>query len=408
MNRLDILKSRRRSLVADIAPLAGLRSLTTAQKETFNSAEREIRSIDSDIAHDPDTLRQTNPFLGLTRGEIARYSINRAINCLLSNRPLDGLEAAASDAEQKRCGRDMHKGGMGFFVPAEIFARDRRALQASDSSLGGNTVASQVATGLTVPLLRNGSRVVELGGRVISGLVGNADIPRVLTGSAVYWLTETGQVAQSNPTFGQIALKPRQLGASVQYTRQFLAQSSLDAELFVQDDINSQMGVELDRVAIAGKGGVEPLGILNLSASDRAPSVTFGASATWAKILAFENNVENANALINDPAYLTTPNAKTKWKAIQKASNNAIYLWETPGNSVNGCRARSSLNVPGDVAVFGDFSQVIFGEWIGNQIVVDPFTDARKSLVNLTLEKQIDVVIRQAKAFSVSTDSAAQ
>ena len=412
MNRLKTLNEIRGAKFKELDALrvsADKRSLNTEERTKFDTLAVEIEGIDSDIAREnraAGLTRQENSELGLSKSEKKRYSLLRACNLIAQGKPLDGFELEVSTAEEKRCERE--RNASGFFVPSDILGRNVRALQATDVTLGGSTVDSDVMFENMVPLLRNATKVLELGGRVISGLTGNYDIPRVLTGTTVAWLNENGQVTQSNPTFGQIALKPRRLAASGQYTRQFMAQSGLDADAFFQDDINRQFAVELDRVAINGSGGSQPLGILNQASTDLATAVTFGASATWAKAVLFEGNVESQNALLNEPAYLTTPNAKAKWKTIQKAANNAIYLWETPDNTCNGYRARASLNVPSDLMIFGDFSQVIFGEWLGNQIIVDPYTGARSSLVNITIEKQMDMVIRQTKSFCVSTDSAAQ
>jgi HK97 family phage major capsid protein len=205
-------------------------------------------------------------------------------------------------------------------------------------------------------------------------------------------------------------MKPRRLGATTAYTKQLLAQGSPDIDAFIKEDILAKFGVEIDRAAINGAGANEPLGILNLATGDRATSVTFGAAPTWAKVVSFETLVETANALgLPGGAYgfLTTPGVRGAWKTTPKVSAQANYLWEN-GDMVNGYMARSTNQVPSNKVIFGQFGQVLIGEWAGTDIVVDPYTLATTGQVKVTIQKLMDIVIRQGKAFSVSTDSGAQ
>jgi len=58
--------------------------------------------------------------------------------------------------------------------------------------------------------------------------------------------------------------------------------------------------------------------------------------------------------------------------------------------------------------IFGQFGQVIYGEWAGVDLTVDPYSAAATGQVYVTMNKFADMVIRQGKAFSISTDSGAQ
>jgi HK97 family phage major capsid protein len=357
------------------------------------------------------STRQLDAMLGMSRRDIGRYSIMRAAQMILANKPLDGIEAEMSQEEARR----LERKPSGFFVPEEIFANGRRAraqrMQLAGSPPdGGFTIAEEVMTNEMVGVLRNESFVMQLGARVIPGLTGDVSIPRVVTGSTMYWVGEGSSIPRSSATFGQIIMRPRRLGGSVQYTKEFLAQSSLDAEAFLRDDLNLSRATELDRVAINGKGGAEPLGILNLAQADRSTSVTFGGAATFAKLVEFEANVGKSNALSGTPAYLTTWGSKAKWKTIQRFTNGGIGLWNTD-EDVAGYRGRATAQFPSsplaDQAIFGDFSQVIYGQWLGNDLVIDPYTGKREGLVEICLQQVIDMVVRQSKAFAISTDTGA-
>lgn len=371
------------------------------------SEDQFNREALNSLGAEPAAPTQMRAELGMNPKDVKRYSFMRAISLIASGKPLDGLEREMSDAEATRIGRKAE----GFFVPHEAFAaaRAHRTLQAGSAPDGGYTVAQTVDTANLVELLRNQSRLVELGARVITGLTGDVTIPRVLTGSIAYWVGENGTIAGSSPTFGQIAMKPRRIGASVPYTKQFLAQTSLDAESFVRDDMLQAIAVELDRVGINGAGGAEPIGILNLAAAERAASVTFGGAATWAKYVEFWKVVADINAVLGDPAYLTTPASAAKAMTIAKFTNTGLPIWD--GDKIGVNRARWSNQFPSsptaNQVIFGDFSQVIYGEWLGYDVTVDPYTLATTGQVKVTIQKLVDMIIRRGKSFSISADTGA-
>ena len=426
MNRIKLLKEQRGAKLKELEALrtgAENRAFTKDEAGKFDALETEIKNLTADIGREErfaeqnpgapvEQAKQGDEKLGLDEKEIRRYSLVGAINRLAEGRGLEGLEKAASEAEAKRLGRDP----AGFFVPMEILtrARERRANTVGVASEGGYTVGVDNDYSNMVELLRNQSHILGLGARVLTGLKNDVSIPRVLTGATAYWVSESGSITQSNATFGQIGMKPRRLGASVPYSKQFLAQSGLSVDSFVRDDILGAFGVELDRVAINGAGATEPLGILNMASGDRATSVTFGAAATWAKVLEFETNVATANALGlpgAEYAYLTTPGTRGKWKAAVKVASQAVFLWEN-GDMVNGYQARATNQFPTsgttNQVIFGQFGQVVYGEWAGVDVTVDPYTSARTGQVNVTIQKFVDMVVRQGKAFAISTDSGAQ
>ena len=430
-NRIKLLKEQRGEKLKELNALqaaAEKRSFNKEEGEKFDTLAAQIEGLNADIAREERAagFASAKPVaeeraagqvedqrLGLSAKEIRGYSLMKVIRSLAGQEKLDGLEKEANEAEAKRIGRSAD----GCFVPFEVLAsvaganiRERRAQDASTFADGGALIATEIDYGNMVQLLRNQSHVMTLGARMITGLQSDIAIPRQLTGATAYWLSETGQITGSKATFGQIAMKPKRLGASVPYTKQLVAQSGMGIEAFVREDILAAFATELDRVAINGAGGAEPLGILNLASGDRASSVTFGAAPTWAKVVSFETNVETANALglpSGRYAYLTTPGVKGAWKTTPKVSNTAVFLWEN-GDVVNGYPARSTGQVPSNKVVYGDFSQVIYGEWTGNDLTVDPYTLATQNQIQVTIQKHVDMVIRQAKAFAVSADAGNQ
>lgn len=420
------------------AELARIKSLNTAARDNANRYPQHadaIRDLAAKCGETGDTIDAFNrcllndilgtqrdlapvtqdhgaSTLGLSRKEVGNYSILRAIRLLADGRPLDGAEREFSDEVSKRLGIQPR----GFFMPEDV-VRDRRNRNAASRGLlatspvdGGYTIQSEVLGGELVQLLRNQAKVVGLGARVITGLKGDITIPRQLTGAVAYWVSETGSITDSAATFGQIVGRPRRLGTNVPYSKQFLAQTSLDAEGFVINDSDEAIAVEIDRVCIAGNGGAEPLGILNLPAGVRCTDVTFGGAATWAKYLEFFGNVATANAAMGRLGYLTTPAAAVKAMSIAKFTNGDVPIW-TPDGKIGMFPADWSNQFPTtgtlNQVIFGDWSQEIILEWAGRDVVVDPFTAKKAGNVEVCIQRLVDVVTRRGKGLCVSSDTAA-
>jgi hypothetical protein len=182
------------------------------------------------------------------------------------------------------------------------------------------------------------------------------------------------------------------------------------------NDSDEATGVDLDRVALRGIGGSEPLGILNLASGDLATGVTFGAAPTWPKYLEFFQRVADAKALLNPAStgYVTSPASAVKAMSTAKFANTSFPIWDEQ-NRVGTFKAAWSNNIATSGAgtlnqvIFGDWSQVLYLEWAGRDVVVDPYgSNATAGTVTVTIQRLIDMVVRRAKSFSVSADSGAQ
>jgi HK97 family phage major capsid protein len=308
----------------------------------------------------------------------------------------------------------------GFFVPNDIasFGRSdmqgyqgQRDLNVTSAVQGGNTVQTDVLGGSMIELLRNRQTIRRLGARSLDGLVGNVAIPRQTGAASGYSVPEQGALTESTQAIDQLALTPKRIGAFNDYSKQLLAQSSIDVENFIRMDLMQVLAILSDFLAINGTGATnQPTGIL---ATTGIGSVTFAGAATWAKILDFETQVSNANADVGSLAYLTTPSARAKLKGATKiaASQYADFLWEkgsAPGEGIiNSYLALATLQVPGNRMIFGNFADMIVAGWAGLDVVVDPYSQATQGTVRITVNQFMDVGVRHAGSFVASSDTAA-
>ncbi len=348
---------------------------------------------------------ETQPEIGMSNTEVKQYSLVKALREQADFKDISGLEREASDATAKIVG----KPAKGFFIPHDMM-KAGRALSASDATKGGYTVGTDVLGGDMIEMLRNKALVSQMGARTMSGLIGNVLIPRITGGGAAYWLSETGSVSQTDQTFGQLGLTPKRLVGNTAYSKELLAQSSIDVEAFVRGDLMQVLALAKDLGAINGLGANgQPVGIMNTTG---IKTVTFGAAPTFAKAVDFETQIAGANADVEAMAYLTTPAVRGAWKTTVKTANQAIFLWEKGVErgvgDVNGYPAYATNQVPSDRVVFGNWRDLIIAEWAGLDVVVDPFTLKKTGQIEITITLLCDIGVRHAESFCVSTDAGNQ
>lgn len=403
MNKIKQLNEQRAKLLKDAAALATDKAEDRAALAKLHD---QITELDEKIGLEARQLELLNPQpIGLSDKEVREYSLTRAIAGMVAQMTgtgsFDGLEAEASAAIAKRSGRR----AQGFFIPVEI-THGKRNLVAGTGSAGGFTVPTELQVPI-IELLRNTAQVAGLGARILSGLTGNVSIPRQTGATTAQWLAETAEANQVDQTFGQLALTPKRLAARSGYSLQLIRQSSVQIESFVRDDQAQVLGLAVDLAAIQGLGSAgQPLGIVGTSG---VGTITFGGAATYVDYIDAIAALLTANSMAGTPAFLGSPAAWSKGKTIPRVSGaGATQMIIGADNTVDGYRFVPSNHLPSNRLIFGDFSQLIIAYFGEPDVVVDPFTKAANGLVVTTTNHYMDIGVRQAAAFVVSTDSAAQ
>jgi len=268
---------------------------------------------------------------------------------------------------------------------------------------GGNMVATNLRPQDFIELLRNRTLSNELGVRRLSGLVGNADITKQTAGATGYWLaSESTAITESQQTIGLLQLRPKNLGAYTEITRQLLLQSTPDADSFVMDDLAAQLGVAIDAAVFNGSGAAgQPTGIIGTAGVGSVTGTTLGLPGC----VEFQTDVAGANALNANCRYVTTPSvAGLLSQRARIASTDSITLWKGNINDgmVEGYQAHTSNNIPAATMIFGDFSQVILAEWGVLEIDVNPYANFTAGITGIRAFYTCDVGVRVPGAFSVA------
>jgi HK97 family phage major capsid protein/HK97 family phage prohead protease len=362
---------------------------------TTEEAARKVLDI---IAERTKRNPSTVSHVGLTPGETKQYSVTRAISAVINkNWNAAGFELECSRAIAQKLGKVSNEHT--FYVPLEIQKRD---LIVGTSTMGGYLVS----TGNVgfIDLLRNRSVLYRMGAMRLSGLQGSVTVPKITAPGTGYWLaTEATAATESQMVIGQMALTPRNLGAYTEISRQLLLQSSPDAEGLVMSDLAQVCGLALDVAGLRGTGTEQPTGVINTSGIGTV-TITTGV-VTYANVLEFQTDTAVANALAAESGYVTTPAISAILKQKARFANSDTPIWQggvLDGN-IESMRAMSTNQLAAGQLLFGNFGNVVVGEWGVLEIEANPYANFAAGIVGVRAFLTADVGTRYPGGFSLGT-----
>jgi HK97 family phage major capsid protein len=297
----------------------------------------------------------------------------------------------------------------GLGVPTEAFAK--RAINSTTTG----TDALHEPFGGFIEALRPRTRVLQLGATFMPGLSGDVRMAKQTTAGGLTWEGENDDAADSGAVLGGFTLSPHRGAAYTEVSKQFLNQTAFSAEQVLRDDLLQAVAIGIDAAAINGSGSSgQPEGILNFTDLNTVAIGTNGGAPTWAKVVELESAVDDQNAPDGMQAYLTTPIMRGKLKTTSKDAGSGLFIWG--GNEVNGYTAAASTNVPSTlvkgtssdchaIIYSSNWSQLMIGQWGGIDLVVDPYTQAKKAMVVMTVNVFVDVKARNEEAFAAIKDA---
>jgi HK97 family phage major capsid protein len=241
---------------------------------------------------------------------------------------------------------------------------------------------------------------------VLSGLVGNVEIPALKASGSAGWVAENTAIPPSDHQFRAVAMTPRHCGALTELSRNMLQQPSIDVENLARADFAAILADAVDRAALKGSGvGAEPRGILTTPGVNT--TVFAGAGlAKRAKVLEMIAEIQEANS--EGTAFVTSPGVVKNFRSSPLPSiDSERFVMEEPNNLLGySLTTTNNLSgVPGEM-IFGKWSDLLLGYWSELDILVNPYEAAAYSKGNVQIRAMLtmDTAVRHAGSFSVATD----
>ncbi|MGE0105707.1 MAG: phage major capsid protein [Thiomonas sp.] len=374
---------------------------------------------------------------GLSASDRGRYSVSRAI---LAAADRDWSRAGFEREVSREIGRRIGRDTAGVFITPDMLVPQRRDYNTLSGAAGGALVATNLAASSFIELLRAQSKVMRLGATVLSGLVGNVDIPRRTAAGPAQWIAEGQALTPGAGAYDVVSLRPKTVGSLSVLSRNLLMQGTPDAEMLVRADMVAQIAIAIDAAAIQGTGAAaQPLGLLNMPGVGSVVGGTDGAPITFDHLIDMSTAVAAANADSGALGYLSTPAVLGALSRLK--STTGEYLWAgrggvgnensapasaAPGSTTStgvgfgvlGYRAEFSNNVPGNLTkgasaakcsavLFGNWSDLLIGEWGVLEILPNPYASGvyEAGAVQVRAMQTIDVAVRHAESFVVMKDA---
>jgi HK97 family phage major capsid protein len=388
-------------------------TLAQARAELFDALVAEVRA------------KPATPPVQLTEKEAKEFSFSRLIAAAVSGET--SFETEISEELARKAPNGYQQRG-GFFFPTNLpmygmtrtsHSAGQRSVVFNNSTSGGAVVFD--APGTFIDLLRNAAMTLRAGVTFLPGLTQPITLPKQNAAASGSWVGEnpTAGVSASSLTLTTVALTPKTYMATTAVTKQLLRQQgNFDIEAIIRDDLVRVHALAIDAAVIAGTGTLQPTGILTASNVNSYTLGTNGGTAEYSTWVNMEYEVENDNADIGPTAFIMTPGLKKQQKLTQQfATTNGVPVWlgGNPG-VVDGHPAYSTKQMPSNLtkgtsttvchsAIYGVWSQALLGEWGMAEILVDPFTNKTKGLIDVTSFQMVDVALRYPEAFCKLVDA---
>lgn len=195
-----------------------------------------------------------------------------------------------------------------------------------------------------------------------------------------------------------------------------LRQASPDIENLLRRDLVRQIAVAIDAAALNGSGSSNrPTGILNVSGIGSVALGTNGAAPTYAMLPSLEKEISIDNALLGSLAFCTDPKVISKLRTTAKQSSGVEgnFVMNDDGR-LAGYRVGVTNSMPSNLTkgsgsalsalIFGNWSDLLIGEWGAIDLLVDPYTNADSGQVRVVAFSFVDIAVRHAQSFAAVSD----
>lgn len=312
------------------------------------------------------------------------FRLINAINAIANNRNLNEVDSAVVNAGATA----MRNAGISTSGQIQLSA-EKRTLSVATAD---GVVETEVENILSP--LRDNSVLINAGAKYLTNLQGNVKLPVMGKGN-VTWEGETASAKDFGTTITAKELKPKRLTAFIDVSKQFLNQQSASAETTLRADIVNAIGEKLQQTILGTEAGTEtqPNGIFSVDTT-AVTSVT-----AFKDICDLEAKVDDSNAGANR-CYLVSNKAKAGLRNMAKSTKSTELVMQN--GEIDGTKVYATSSIADKYIAYGDFSNLVIGQWGGIDLVVDQYTVAKEGCVRLVINCYFDAVVTRPEAIALA------
>jgi HK97 family phage major capsid protein len=390
-----------RSKEITAAVKAEARMFTTEETGELSGIQSRLADINIEIASREAENKQTGE--GHT-GQAGNFSLRNAILELV-----DGGRFSEETRKMNELGREVItragvslRSSNGLVIPVEA----RSSFTATGAAGTGSDLINTEFMDILTPL-RDRLVLAQAGATVLTGLRGNIDIPS-FSGNTANWENENAAAQDGGGEFSHKTMKPKRLTSIITVSRQLLIQDTMGVEQFLRADMVNGVASKLEATILG-----------NAAHSDTKPDGLFTGFAdaaidlSWDSIVDLETNVDLGNALVGNTGYILHTILRGKAKKTVKKTNGAIGFVLEPDGTMNGYNALRTNAIANVAAVtegtpapasygvvFGNWADLIIGQWGALDLMVDPYSKADQAFVRIIVNSYWDALPRRAVSFA--------
>jgi HK97 family phage major capsid protein len=358
MKKLAELKAKKAALMAELREI-GKSELTTEVSERVDAIEAELATVNKDLK----------------------------VTLMIEQANMEEVEGAEPEAEE--AGRGQIDLGASFrdFLNDAVAGKGQLTFRADPiiTTTDTDMITKSVAGGIDVLTSPGEEFLRTLGVTFYEGLNGNFAVPSMAEDLATF-PGEDASAASAGMTPDSLVLAARRVTHTQSISRETLAQTNPGVYAAIVQNLVNGIGNALVKDVMA------------TVISDAATQLkTTGTTLTYTNIVDMEASIGGLS--IGNAAYVTTPTGKSFLKRTVVLGTDNGPIWQK--NEVNGYPAYSAPQLAANKVIFGDWSKEVVGKWGSYEIIVDPYTDAKKGLINLTIVALVDSGNANKRAFAI-------
>ena len=286
--------------------------------DTDEETPKEENETEDEMPEDDKEQRNNQTIISTNMTK--KFSLIKAINDVTNNRSLDDV---AKEVVRKGV-EEMRKSGLAIAGSIQLPVSENLTEEVRANGVLAQTATAGMENIATEKLdilepLRANMVMSQAGATYLTGLVGNISIP-AYSGSNVGWAGEVAAAANGAGDWSEIKLQPHRLTAYVDVSREFLIQSSNDAEAMLRRDIIAAIGNKLEATILGADAGTneKPAGLFD-GVTAMTTALKFG------DIVDAEAELDAAN-VTGAYTYILSPKAKAALRTLSKDAGSGRFV----------------------------------------------------------------------------------
>ncbi|WP_226550843.1 phage major capsid protein [Celeribacter naphthalenivorans] len=263
---------------------------------------------------------------------------------------------AASGGDKDKAVTRLEKTGYGAVAATLIGA---------DESSGG-VLIPRAQVSKVIPMLRAKTVLDKCGARPVPVSAGEMRNAKQTGRASAAYADEIGEAAESNPTYEPVSETLKDLKALVPVSNRLLERSDVAVAMMVLDDMLSAMALKRDIAGLRYDGtGLLPKGVRHWIPAGNWLATVDASSVALIDIAlrSLVDKVEDADVMMLKPGWVMRASAKNFLASLKDNYGKPYYPEIDEKGMLKGYPIYTTSQVPKDLGVGGDETEITFGDW---------------------------------------------